>query len=71
MNLPPLPAGEAYEGHYNADDMRAYARAAMAMAFLEAACIFEHEALPSELPRFKVATDVLRDRADELDKEQK
>ncbi len=46
-------------------------REARRNAFLEAARIVEHEAFPSELPRFRVATDVLRDRADELDKEQK
>ena len=40
-------------------------------AALAAAGIVEHEAFPSELPRFRVATDVLRDRADEFDKEQK
>ncbi len=44
-------------------------REAKRNTFLEAARIVEHEAFPSELPRFRVATDVLRDRADEFDKE--
>jgi len=66
--LVPLPPGEAYEGAYSADAMRAIRLAAWNAALEAAIKAVEHEAFPSELPRFGVATDKLRDMRIEPEK---
>jgi hypothetical protein len=55
------PCGTIYPHAYYPDDLRAIRLAAWNAALEAAIKAVEHEAFPSELPRFGVATDKLRD----------
>ena len=62
----PLPQPHSYdadqqEGWWTVDQIRAIRLAAWNVALEAAIKAVEHEAFPSELPRFRVVTDWLRD----------
>ena len=60
LPLPDFPPSRYPHYRFAPDDMRAFAKAAQAIALERAAKIVEAEAFPSERARFSVAADSIR-----------